>query len=236
MAKTHTLKAEDRKRTGTGMLKRMRREGFIPSVVYGGGSDNRNVKISAKDFRDMIATSASANVLVDLELDGGGQQLAFVKDLQHDPLSGNILHADFLAINEATEITAQIPVVLNGEALGVKLGGQLEQLLYTIEIKCLPKDLPETIEGDVSDLDVGDALHVGGMQWAEGVSPTLGEDVVVALAAKARLAPIEEADDEDELGEGAEGEESEEGAAQEGGDTSEESSDKSGIPFHRSSV
>ena len=68
MAKTHTLKAEDRKRTGTGMLKRMRREGFIPSVVYGGGSDNRNVKISAKDFRDMIATSASANVLVDLEL------------------------------------------------------------------------------------------------------------------------------------------------------------------------
>ena len=225
MAKTHTLKAEDRKRTGTGMLKRMRREGFIPSVVYGGGSETRNVKISAKDFRDMIGASASANVLVDLELDGGGQQLAFVKDLQHDPLSGNILHADFLAINEATEITAQIPVVLNGEALGVKMGGQLEQLLYTIEIKCLPKDLPETIEGVVSDLDVGDALHIGGMQWTEGVSPTLGADVVVALAAKTRIALSDEAADEDELGEGEEGEESEEGAAQEGGDTSEEGSD-----------
>ena len=227
MAKTHTLKAEDRKRTGTGMLKRMRREGFIPSVVYGGGSETRNVKISAKDFRDMIGASASANVLVDLELDGGGQQLAFVKDLQHDPLSGNILHADFLAINEATEITAQIPVVLNGEALGVKLGGQLEQLLYTIEIKCLPKDLPETIEGDVSDLDVGDALHVGGMQWTEGVSPTLGEDVVVALAAKARIVLIDEEEEtgEDELGEGEEGEEASEGSEKEGGDTSEESSD-----------
>ena len=225
MAKTHTLKAEDRKRTGTGMLKRMRREGFIPSVVYGGGSESRNVKISAKEFRDMIAASASANVLVDLKLEGGDQQLAFVKDLQHDPLSGNILHADFLAINEATEITAQIPVVLTGEALGVKLGGQLEQLLYTIEIKCLPKDLPETIEGDVSDLDGGDALHVGGMQWPEGVSPTLGEDVVVALAAKTRIALSDEATGEDELGEGEEGEESEEGAAQEGGESSEESSD-----------
>ncbi|HJM65507.1 MAG: 50S ribosomal protein L25 [Roseibacillus sp.] len=224
MAKTHTLKAEDRKRTGTGMLKRMRREGFIPSVVYGGGSENRNVKISAKDFRDMIGASASANVLVDLELDGGGQQLAFVKDLQHDPLSGNILHADFLAINEATEITAQIPVVLNGEALGVKMGGQLEQLLYTIEIKCLPKDLPETIEGDVSDLDVGDALHIGGMQWTEGVSPTLGADVVVALAAKTRIALSDEAADEGALGEGEEGEESGEGA-EEGGDTSEERSE-----------
>ncbi len=224
MAKTHTLKAEDRKRTGTGMLKRMRREGFIPSVVYGGGSENRNVKISAKDFRDMIGASASANVLVDLELDGGGQQLAFVKDLQHDPLSGNILHADFLAINEATEITAQIPVVLNGEALGVTMGGQLEQLLYTIEIKCLPKDLPETIEGDVSDLDVGDALHIGGMQWTEGVSPTLGANVVVALAAKTRIALSDEAGDEGALGEGEEGEESGEGA-EEGGDTSEERSE-----------
>ena len=224
MAKTHTLKAEDRKRTGTGMLKRMRREGFIPSVVYGGGSENRNVKISAKAFRDMIAGSASANVLVDLELDGGGRQLAFVRDLQHDPLSGHILHADFLAVNDATEITAQIPVSLIGEAMGVKQGGQLEQMLYSIEIKCLPKDLPETIDGDVSDLEVGDALHVGGMQWGEGVSATLGDDVVVALVAKTRTALSDEATEDGALGEGEEGE-APEGSEEEGGEAKEESAE-----------
>ena len=200
MAKTQSLKAEDRKRTGTGMLKRMRREGFIPSIVYGGGSENRNVKVRSKEFRDMLARSASANIIVDLELEGGKKQLAFVKDLQHDPLSGSILHADFLAVSDDTEITAQLPVVFSGEAKGVKLGGQLEQMLYSIEIKCLPKDLPETIRGDVSDLDVGDMLSVGGLQWPEGVSPTLAEDVVVALVAKTRVALSEAAGEGGEAG------------------------------------
>ena len=208
MAKTQSLKAEDRKRTGTGLLKRMRREGFVPSVVYGGGSENRNVKVKAKEFRDMLAHSAAANILVDLELEGGTSQLAFVKDLQHDPLSGSILHAAFLAVGDDTEITAPLPVVFTGEAKGVKLGGQLEQMLYSIEIKCLPKDLPETILGDVSDLDVGEVLNVGGLQWPEGVSPTLTADVVVALVAKTRVALSEAAGG----GAGDEGEPSEGGA------------------------
>lgn len=193
MAKTHSLRAEDRKRTGSGVLKRMRREGFIPSVVYGGGSENRNVKVSAKGVREMLADTASTNVLVDLELDGGSNQLAFLKDLQHDPLSGKVLHADFIAVDDKTEITAQIPVSLVGEAVGVKLGGQLEQMIYSLEIKCLPKDLPETIEGDASALNVGDVLSVGGMSWPEGVSPTLGHEVVVALVAKTRVALSEAA-------------------------------------------
>ena len=200
MAKTHSLRAEDRKRTGSGVLKRMRREGFIPSVVYGGGSENRNVKVSAKGIREMLADSASTNVLVDLELDGGSSQLAFLKDLQHDPLSGQVLHVDFIAVDDKSEITAQIPVSLVGEAVGVKLGGQLEQMIYSLEIKCLPKDLPETIEGDASELNVGEVLSVGGMNWPEGVSPTLGQDVVVALVAKTRVALSEAAAGEEEGG------------------------------------
>ena len=200
MAKTHSLRAEDRKRTGSGVLKRMRREGFIPSVVYGGGSENRNVKVSAKGVREMLADTASTNVLVDLELDGGSSQLAFLKDLQHDPLSGKMLHADFIAVDDKTEITAQIPVSLVGEAVGVKLGGQLEQMIYSLEIKCLPKDLPETIEGDASALNVGDVLSVGGMSWPEGVSPTLGHEVVVALVAKTRVALSEAATGEEDGG------------------------------------
>lgn len=197
MAKTHSLQAEDRKRTGTGVLKEMRREGFIPSVIYGNGFENRKVKVNSKQFRDLVSHTASTNILVDLQLDGGESQLALVRELQHDPLSGAVLHADFLAVKADSAITAQLPVELVGEAIGVKLGGQLEQMLHTVEIECLPKDLPELIEADISELDVGNLLHIGDVKWPEGVSPTIGSDVVVALVAKTRVALSEAAQGEE---------------------------------------
>ncbi len=179
MSTTHSIKAEPRHRTGSGALKLMRREGFIPSVIYGTGAENRNVKVSSKAFKDMLAHSASANVLVELEMDGGNQ-LAFLQDIQNDPLTGTVLHADFLAVKDDTEITAQIPVDLDGEPVGVKMGGQLEQLLYNVEIKCLPKDLPELIRADISTLKVGEHFTIGDVEWPEGVRPTVNDDVVVA--------------------------------------------------------
>jgi large subunit ribosomal protein L25 len=194
MSTTHTLKAEPRKRTGSGVLNQMRREGYVPSVVYGGGTDNQNVKVNEKAFRDLLAQSASENILVNLELGGGGSQSAFLKAVQHHPLTGRVLHIDFLAIDQNTEITASIPVELTGEAIGAKEGGLLEQLLHSVEIVSLPKDLPEVIEAAVDHLEVGAALHVGEVAWPDGVKPTVGEDVVVALVAKAR---VEEEEDEE---------------------------------------
>ena len=213
MSTTHTLKAEARKRTGSGVLNQMRREGYVPSVVYGGGVESQNVKVNEKAFRDLLAQSASENILVNLEIEGGGTQSAFLKDVQHHPLTGRVLHIDFLAINQDTEITASIPVELTGEAVGVKAGGLLEQLLYSVEIVCLPKDLPEVIEAGVDNLEVGDNLHIGEVSWPEGVTPTLGEDVVVALVAKTRVAASEEAGAAAE--EGAEGEQAAEGESSE---------------------
>ncbi len=188
MAKTATLKAEDRKRTGSGLLKQMRKEGWVPSVVYGGGAENLNVKINAKAFRELLAASASDSFLVNLELDSGKSQLAFVQDIQHDALSSSIVHADFLAVSETTEITAHLPVVLNGEPKGVKSGGILEQQLYGIDINCLPKDLPETLASDVEHMEIGDSLQVKDLALPEGVKAGLGEDVVIAIVVKTRVA------------------------------------------------
>ena len=211
MAKPKILKAEERARTGSGVLKQMRREGYIPSVVYGGGSDVKNVKVHAKTFRDMLNHAASDSILVTLDLDNSDTQLAFLQDVQHNALSGEILHVDFLAVNQDTSITANIPLELAGEPEGVSLGGQLEQMLHSLEISCLPKDLPENIEADVSALDIGDSINIGDVAFPEGVVPTLGEDVVVALVAKARTAESEEEEvegtEEAEGAEGAEGEE-----------------------------
>lgn len=195
MSKSQSLKAESRKRTGSGVLKEMRREGYVPSVIYGGGRENANVKVKEKSFKDLMAQSASENILVNLNIDDTSNQLAFLQDVQHNALTGRVLHIDFLAVNSDTEITANIPVELEGEAPGSQAGGLLEQLLHSVEIHCLPKDLPEIIYAGVETLEIGDALHIGEVKWPEGVRPSLGADVVLALVAKARVAEDEEAEE-----------------------------------------
>lgn len=184
MAKNTTLKAAPRLRSGSGKLKQMRREGWLPSVVYGRGVVNENLKVDAKTFAELMAHSSSDNILINLDIEGEGSRSVFLKTIQHDPLTGHALHVDFLAVDEKTEITANIPVHLNGEAKGVKAGGILEQYAHTIEIVCFPKDLPETIEKDITHLDEGDSLHIGDLDLPAGVTPTHAAEVVVAHIGK----------------------------------------------------
>ena len=213
MAKPKILKAEERARTGSGVLKQMRREGYIPSVVYGGGSDNKNVKVHAKTFRDMLNNAASDSILVTLDLGDSNSQLAFLQDVQQNAITGEILHVDFLAVNQDTSINAALPLELTGEPEGVKAGGLLEQMLHSLDISCLPKDLPEGITADVSALEIGDALHISEVNFPEGVTPTLGGDVVVAIVAKTRTAQSEDDEEGEGEGEAAEGEAAEGEAA-----------------------
>jgi len=195
MAKPQTLKATERTRTGSGVLKQMRREGFVPSVIYGGGTENKNVKVDAKELKEMLQHAASDSILVNLDIEGSSAQLAFLQDVQHNAITDAIVHVDFLAVNEKTEIHANLPLALTGEAVGTAAGGFLDQMLHSLEISCLPNDLPESISADVTHLDVGDVLHVGDMTFPEGVTPVLNADVVVALVVKARTALSEDAED-----------------------------------------
>lgn len=185
MATKTTLKAAPRARTGSGRLNQMRREGWLPSVIYGRGAENKNLKVDAKTFAEVIAHSSSENIVVNLEVEGEGIRLAFLQAIQHDPISGHALHADFLAIDAKTEITAHIPAHLNGEAPGVKAGGVIEQYVHAIEITCLPDDLPETIEIDVTSLQLGDSIHVGDINYPKGVKPTHAADVVIVHIGRA---------------------------------------------------
>lgn len=190
MAKKHVLKAEPRQRTGSGVLKQMRREGWVPSVIYGRGSENKNLKVDAKAFDELLAHATSENILINLDLDGVSQ-LAFLQAVQHDSLSGKTLHVDFLAIDEKTEITAQIPVHLTGEPAGVKAGGMLEQLSHNLEVRCSAADLPEVLEFDVTGLEEGDSLHIGDVTLPKGVAATHAADVVIAHVAKTAAAVSE---------------------------------------------
>lgn len=185
MAKKTPLKAETRARTGSGLLKQMRREGWLPSVIYGRGTENQNLKVDAKTFSELLAHSTSENIVINLNIEGEGTRLAFLQAVQHDPITGAALHADFRAIDDKTEITAHIPAHLNGEAPGIKAGGVIEQYVHAIEITCLPNDLPETIEIDISGLALGDSLHLGDIKYPKGVRPTHAADVVVVHIGRA---------------------------------------------------
>jgi large subunit ribosomal protein L25 len=194
MAKPQTLKATERARTGSGVLKQMRREGFVPSVIYGGGTENKNVKVDAKELKDMLNHAASDSILVNLDIEGSSPQLAFLQDVQHNAISGEIVHVDFLAVDEKTQIHATLPLELVGEAIGASRGGFLDQMLHSLEVTCAPKDLPENIQAPVEHLDVGDVLHVGDVTFPEGVTPVLAADVVLALVVKTRTAKSEGVD------------------------------------------
>ncbi len=204
MAKTQTLEATTRKRTGSGVLKQMRRDGDLPSVVYGKGSENLNIKVSTKALTDMLAQSSSTSILIDLEIDGGKAQTAFLQSTQYNALTGSLVHADFLAVTEGMKISATIPVEVHGEPVGVKAGGLIEQLIRDLEISCSPKDLPERIEANIEHLEVGDSLTIGELDIPAGVEVSLASDVLVAIVNESRA--TKSGDDEEEAAEGAEGE------------------------------
>lgn len=203
MAKKTSLKAATRARTGSGLLKQMRREGWIPSVIYGRGVESHNLKVDAATFKELLAHSTSENILINLDIEGEGTRLAFLKSVQHHPITGAALHVDFLAIDNNTEITAHIPVHFTGDAVGVKAGGLVEQFLHSLDVTCLPNDLPESLDVDITAMNVGDVLHIGDIKYPAGVKPTGSADVVVAHITKPAAAISEEASEVEQAAEPA---------------------------------
>ena len=194
MSQRSVLQAAPRTASTTTALKRLRKQGLVPAIVYGKGFENKNVEVNAKAFRDLLSHSTSENVLVDLNIEGSGAQLALIQDVQHNAITGGFVHIDFHAVREDEKIHAHVPIELVGEPVGVKAGGGLLQhTIHSLDIACLPKDLPERITVDVSELGLGQALHIGEIQFPEGVTTRLGKGVVIALVAEPKVSAEAEA-------------------------------------------
>jgi large subunit ribosomal protein L25 len=178
MAKILDIPAQPRNSAGTSAVNRLRKSGSIPAVIYGRKTAPTNVQVDAKSFTKLIESSASDNILVSLKL-GDQAQLALVQEVQHDHLRGGILHVDFHAVAMDEEIHAQVPLHLTGESPGVKLGGLLEIFHHNLEVRCLPKDLPDNIGIDISALEHGQSVHVSDIQLPEGVRAKLAAEVLV---------------------------------------------------------
>ena len=180
MAEVMVLKAEKRVAAGSAAARRLRCAGKIPGVVYGEGS-NQALQLDAHSFGLTIQRHGEHQVM-DLELDGAAAGKVLVKEVQHDPLTGGIIHVDLVEVSMNKPIQVNLPIELVGEPAGLKAGGILEHILSELDVECLPGDMVETIKVDVGALQVGDHMTVADIALPTGLKAlTAGEIVVAAV-------------------------------------------------------
>ena len=183
------LKAVKRIDVGKGSSRRSRTGGRVPAVLYGGDLDPVAIEVDRREFITALNTDAGMNVLLDIEIDGD-TTLALTRELQRDPVAGKLLHADFVKIDRTQKIDVIVPVHTVGTSPGVSEGGVLDQTIHELAVRCLPGEVPESIDADISGLAIGDGLRVSDLTPPEGVEITQDPDEsVVAIAA-----PISEAE------------------------------------------
>jgi len=185
MANQVKLQAEKREGVGRGPNRRLRQQELIPAVLYGAHCSPENLQLQKKPLESILAHAANEHMLVDLEITGAKKRSALIQSVQHDPITTEILHVDLMEVAMNETISSAVPLESVGTPEGVKNGGGLlEVLLRELEIECLPKDLPDIIEFDVSALRIGDSLHVKDLPLPKGVTATSDADVTVALVAE----------------------------------------------------
>jgi len=161
------LSANIREEFGKGGARRLRTKGLIPAIFYGPKSQSIPLVIDSKEFIKTLQTEAGENVLIDLHIRKGDQsdrKVVMVKEIQTDPLQGTTLHTDFYEVAMDEMVTIEVPIRLVGNPEGIKMGGILEQIRRTIQIQCLPGDIPKGIDVDVSSLKIGDSIHIQDIQ------------------------------------------------------------------------
>jgi len=202
------LEAQPRETKKRNRNKASREAGRIPGVVYGGGEEkNSLVEVDEKTFGRVMDSASSDTVLLNLKV-GDASRLALVQEVQHHPVSRKTLHVDFREVKPDQSVIVTLPTVPVGEAVGVKTsGGTLEHVLRYIKVKGTPSSLPESIEVDVTALDIGQTLHVSDVVTADGVELLSNASNPVISISKPRVSGKDTTDDEGAAAEGdAEGE------------------------------
>lgn len=196
----NTLVGYERNSFKKGPAGRLRKEGKIPAVIYG-HNQPVHISVSATEF-DSKFHIISENTLISINVDGKNYEV-LVKDSQENMILSQITHIDFFEVERGKVLKTRIPVILTGTSVGVKEGGLLEQHLHEIDIECLPKDIPAKIELDITELQLGESIHISDLKTADEVKilNSMDQSVVGVTTVKAEEEP--ETDDE-ELVEGEE--------------------------------
>lgn len=178
---TNLLEAQSRESGNKNDARRVRRGGKVPGVLYGAGKDSLPVSLDPKQVLRILHSQTGHNTIFDLALHGGERSKAMIVDWQYEPIKGALLHIDLKRIAMDRALTVKVPIILKGEAAGVKQqGGILEQILREVEIECLPADIPSSIEADVSELVMGKVLRVSDLPHGERLTFLTDENQPVA--------------------------------------------------------
>lgn len=206
------LKVTQRNTFGKGSARTLRREGLVPAILYGPKRDSLPLTVSPLDLDKIYKTSGSEQVIFNLVIENGGtlNVTAMVKEVQAAPVTQQYLHIDFYEISLDEKIVVGILVEVTGKSKGVERGGFLNIVRHELEVSCLPTDMPEKIQVDITDLDIGDAIHVEDLALIDKVE-ILADKGLTVLTVVAPTVEEEEIPEEEEVEEGeeAEGEEAE---------------------------
>ncbi len=205
MSQQFQLIARPRLRTGTNPVRRLRREGDVPAIIYGGDKDNASIAIDHNTLFHNLENEAFHYAIIEINTDGNKEQVV-LRDIQSHPFKPVIMHVDFMRVSDKQTLTMSVPIHFTSEeeCPGVSEGGVISHLINEVEIICLPKDLPEALLLDVANLELNEALHLSDIKMPEGVSMTsmMHEDsdendypVVSVAMPKVIVEPV----DEDEL-------------------------------------
>lgn len=202
------LRAEKRQGQGKGDARKLRAEGRVPAVLYGKDTDAQALSIEAHEAELLFQSISVENTMVDLEIQGEKQPVrTLIREIQTHPYRPLLYHVDFYRIREGETLELEIPVHITGTAPGVKnAGGILQQSIHEVPVRCLPSQIPDSIEVDVSSLDLGSTIHVSDLRVGEGVEILLDPEQVICSVVAPKVVEVDE-DEEDEEGEVTEAEE-----------------------------
>jgi len=202
------LKAKPRTTKGNSPARALRRDGAIPAVIYGPGKASVALSVNVYDLEQALKGAGGRQIFVDLAIEGGEIRKAMLKELQRHPVNGSFIHADFYEVALDRKMRVMIPVTTVGKCQGVEMGGMLQIIRRELEALCFPTDIPDEIEIDITELDMGESVHVeditleGDVELVHDVNFT----VLTILAGREEEEEVEEGE-EGEEGEVAEGEE-----------------------------
>ena len=192
-----TLQAEMRSGSGKGAARQLRREGLVPAVVYGHHRTTSSLSVKADELKMLLSRISASSTVIELTVGSGESRKVLIREIQRHPFRSEFLHVDFLLIREDQVIRVEIPLRLTGQAVGTTEGGILQQQRHEIAIECLPGDIPEAFDLDVSELAIGDALYVSDIDDGE-VTVVDDAEIMVATVQPPALV-VEEEEEEEEL-------------------------------------
>jgi len=227
----NTLKATKRVNASTGQLNKLRLDGFIPAVLYGGKKDNVNISLKKLHINDIIKTETFMSKVFDIDLEGNSEKV-LPRDVAYDPISDEPIHIDFMRIVKGSTLTLEIPVkFINADkSPGLKKGGVLNTVRRKVELKCPAENIPDEIVVDLDNSEIGTSIKISSVTLPENVTPTITDrDFVVATVVSPSIV-IEPVKAEEGAVEGEAATETTEEGVVEGEAKKEEGKDKSAKP------